>query len=233
MKRNAFTLVELLTVIAIIAILAGLLLPALNKARASGHQTACINNMKQIGNAEAMFQNDNDQRISPNYDGTANNYSMAGMLYEGLGLETKIFLCPVDISEDETITLKYSYSGSDKTVTARISFIPNNGVHKNSGTASEKGFKITALDNTSGTLSIGESVSKNAYKGLASGGTVSTAANADADGVTKDMHGGKANYLYLDGHVETINEKEFSGKVKGGDAGDSGVTWGKHPSYTE
>jgi len=59
---KGFTLVELLIVIAIIAILAAMLLPALTKAREKARQSVCINNLKQLGLAFQMYLQDyNDQ----------------------------------------------------------------------------------------------------------------------------------------------------------------------------
>ena len=66
-KRRSFTLIELLVVIAIIAILAGLVMPALNKARASAVSASCVSNLRQLGMVMMRYSDGNQGFIPPTY----------------------------------------------------------------------------------------------------------------------------------------------------------------------
>ncbi|MCS1410726.1 MAG: hypothetical protein M2R45_03921 [Verrucomicrobia subdivision 3 bacterium] len=69
--KRAFTLIELLTVGAVIAILAAMLLPALGKAKAAAHRIHCVGNLKQIGLAVQMYAADHEGWLPPPQTGSA------------------------------------------------------------------------------------------------------------------------------------------------------------------
>jgi prepilin-type N-terminal cleavage/methylation domain-containing protein len=73
MRRRAFTLVELLVVVGIIAILISLLLPALNQARESARRTHCAAGLHNIGVAMNVYANENKRRL-PVHAGPGNNW---------------------------------------------------------------------------------------------------------------------------------------------------------------
>lgn len=91
--KRAFTLIELLVVIAIIAILAAMLLPALAKAKAKAKQTACMNNLREIGIATVIYTGDYNQ-YPASY--SPNNYSYVWMtrLFSNMGNNHAAFSCP-------------------------------------------------------------------------------------------------------------------------------------------
>ena len=76
MIRRMFSLIELLITVAVIAILAGLLLPALNSARQKGQAIRCVSNLKQQGNCHSLYAADFDDWIIGEQGdyGEASNY---------------------------------------------------------------------------------------------------------------------------------------------------------------
>ena len=62
-RRSAFTLVELLVVIGIIALLISILMPALNQAREQSNRTVCLSNLRELAMAMTMYTGDNQGKL--------------------------------------------------------------------------------------------------------------------------------------------------------------------------
>ncbi|MCQ2396399.1 MAG: prepilin-type N-terminal cleavage/methylation domain-containing protein [Lentisphaeria bacterium] len=212
--KKSFTLIELLTVIAIIAILAGLMLPAVGRARATAQKTACSNNLGQIGKAELMFSNDNKMKTVPAENKDV-SYNYIFSIWDYVGKTEQIFLCPNDDYEADTLAVKV-----EKDTTENIRFSYNvNGIDDNSKkgmhwcagmTATSKKLEamkgwmnISRVANPSGKLSIGE-IKADKTKFYRD-------ATVTADAL--DSHGGSGNLLFMDGHVETISKDELDEKL--------------------
>jgi prepilin-type N-terminal cleavage/methylation domain-containing protein len=68
-RQGGFTLLELLIIIAIICVLAGMLLPALNRARGLAQRTTCLNNLRQLGMAWMAYNDENEGRLVESFPG--------------------------------------------------------------------------------------------------------------------------------------------------------------------
>jgi prepilin-type N-terminal cleavage/methylation domain-containing protein len=100
---KGFTLLELLLVVAIIAILAALLLPALGRAKARAQRPACMNNLRQISLGVRMYADDSSDAFPPATNQTPAAFTVYTQLMKSyVGLtgtkpeRAKLFACPAD-----------------------------------------------------------------------------------------------------------------------------------------
>jgi prepilin-type N-terminal cleavage/methylation domain-containing protein/prepilin-type processing-associated H-X9-DG protein len=109
-QSEGFTLVELLVVIGIIAVLMGIMLPALGRARESARRAACLSNLRQVHAAFHYYAANNNDKVplgyragrkqwnSMVYSSTSGKYCLFGILYlDGKMKEPLMYFCPSDI----------------------------------------------------------------------------------------------------------------------------------------
>jgi prepilin-type N-terminal cleavage/methylation domain-containing protein/prepilin-type processing-associated H-X9-DG protein len=124
-RRSAFTLIELLIVIAVIAILAAILFPVFAQAREKARQASCTSNMKQLGQVMMMYVQDHDERYAPTFYPSADQRGhWANLMIPYLGQGNQlwpggIMICPSALYKTRSYALSDELGGQAQAAVPR------------------------------------------------------------------------------------------------------------------
>ena len=196
MKKNVFTLIELLDVIATIAILASMLLPALSKARAAAQKTKCLSNVKQHGLGFMLYAQDNQGALPEIRDANwifwPAKVGQAAGVFSGLPdpsdavYANSIFVCP-------------AYPTRQDGYSPYVSYMVNYYITAN--------YKVDNVKNPSGVALELESTGN--------GGAMWLLASVAADRANISWrHSDRNNVLFVDGHATDVQQPKSDAATK-------------------
>jgi prepilin-type N-terminal cleavage/methylation domain-containing protein/prepilin-type processing-associated H-X9-DG protein len=206
-RRRAFTLVELLVVVAILAVLAGLLIGTVGAARERAHRTACRNNLKQLGAVLNLWAADNDGWYSllppVNWEEGLQGQErfhrhITNMAARGYIDDPRLTVCPSDKVNGANLQFK---------VKAATSFGPGFNSNENISYVYVAGYKIGGIHAPASLYPVLADESNESENGRNQAGKM-PAIEAD------DNHGADyRNVLYLDGHVVGFDNPDAANSI--------------------
>lgn len=233
MKKHSFTLVELLVVVGIIALLAGLIIPAVGMAQTSARRTACLSNQGQVMKIMRSFMNEGDKQVLPNSLATGQSWTRRLFETNKLQNDLTVARCPSIIvssaaAPNNTREITPSDSDADKNAKCQeaygmiyapsgvngIDFKSTMALKCDNGTANKNDDYVVApnqlaLGGCVAEISSSDQVVARAWVNFDASAAPS---NTDIWGRPVLIHGGQTNIFFLDGHTESLTKDALSQK---------------------
>jgi prepilin-type N-terminal cleavage/methylation domain-containing protein/prepilin-type processing-associated H-X9-DG protein len=231
-RRRGFTLVELLVVIGVVALLIGILLPSLSKARRSARTLKCLASLRNFGNAQQIYASENRGWAVPDIQGenkptkVRQRWTNTNAFRRALGMHDSIqpyphrmpidFLCPeaikaIDAANEVGAQPQFVYGYNITNFTVFPKPVPADGAYINF-----RGIKLAQVRNSSSKLMWADAVdfqvdrrrSDDYYE--VDGSDELRENTTDNNHYVAYRHEGKLNVLFWDGHAQTLRRDEVA-----------------------